>query len=237
MKNHYLLILLFSVFAFNGFSQGVIKGQAVDAETDDGLIAAELSVYQGDRLIGGTISDLDGNYEIKNIPEGIYRLEAKYLGYQSDIIDEIQIKNHKTEQAHFFLEVGGIYLDIIEIRCGSENYCQTTCGGYTTVSSTTCFSNCCDEIKSSIDDVDLTIQKNQNSIDAKFYPNPTHDFLLINHEEDTIENITLLDITGRRIASLKNDIDKIEMAHLQPGSYFLQYQLEGKWKTEKVIKI
>lgn len=70
-----LLLLVSLSFAFGGAIKGVVK----DSDTDTPLIGANVV------LIGtsqGATTDADGFFMIQNVPNGVYKLEVSYLGYQ-----------------------------------------------------------------------------------------------------------------------------------------------------------
>ncbi len=70
------LLLMFSVsLAFSASIKGVIK----DAETKSPLIGANI-VLLGTSM--GSTTDEDGFFMIQDVPEGSYKLEVSYLGYQ-----------------------------------------------------------------------------------------------------------------------------------------------------------
>src|SRR3990172_8908702 len=58
---------------------GAISGLVVDVETGDALPGANITV-QGTNF--GSSTDMQGNYEIRNVPAGSYTLLASYIGYK-----------------------------------------------------------------------------------------------------------------------------------------------------------
>ena len=68
------------------------------------------------------------------------------------------------------------------------------------------------------------------------YPNPASDFVEIRTENFDIQTITLFDISGKTI-STEGKVDKINVASLKPGAYFVKVQGEnGGLVTKKLIK-
>lgn len=63
-----------------GPTTGTIRGNAIEAETGETLIGAVILI---EALKMGTATDLDGNYELRNVPPGQHTLTAKYLGFDS----------------------------------------------------------------------------------------------------------------------------------------------------------
>ncbi|HDQ43990.1 MAG TPA: TonB-dependent receptor [bacterium] len=62
------------------FARATIKGNVFDADTKDGLPAANVLI-RGTNL--GTAADLNGQYVIPNAPPGPVTLEISYIGYES----------------------------------------------------------------------------------------------------------------------------------------------------------
>lgn len=71
----------------------------------------------------------------------------------------------------------------------------------------------------------------------KLYPNPTTDNLTIStHNNVTVEEVRILDVTGKLVLEFKNKI-LINIQDLAPGIYFVDVQLSNKKHvTGKIIK-
>lgn len=82
MRNHLKHFLMLAVlticFTATAVAQGTVKGKVVDAENNEPLIGATVSV-SGTTL--GTVTDVDGNFTLK-VTSSKATLEFKYLGYQ-----------------------------------------------------------------------------------------------------------------------------------------------------------
>ena len=80
-----VLILLFLVgTAINDIVAGNVKGKVVD-KAKQPIEFVNLSVYKKGQknLIKGTISDLEGNFNIDGLGDGTYTLSVSYMGYVS----------------------------------------------------------------------------------------------------------------------------------------------------------
>ena len=85
---------------------GGVGGQLKDASTAEPVGFANIAVYtvsDGD-LVSGTTSDIDGNFTIKDLPYGDYRLEVTFIGYDGE---EMMLELNSDER---FLRVGEIDL-------------------------------------------------------------------------------------------------------------------------------
>ena len=79
MRNRFLLIILISILPIPSYSQnGSIRGNISDAATGETLVGANVLI-QG--TYNGTISDLDGNYELKDLAPGKYNIVISYISY------------------------------------------------------------------------------------------------------------------------------------------------------------
>ncbi|MAU16045.1 MAG: TonB-dependent receptor [Muricauda sp.] len=62
------------------YSQNTLSGKIVDAENGEPL--EQVSVYIP-QLENGTVTDQNGNYTLKNLPEGNYKLVISYIGFET----------------------------------------------------------------------------------------------------------------------------------------------------------
>mgnify|MGYP000111985221 CR=1 FL=1 len=54
----------------------------------------------------GTETDLDGNYSISNLDEGIYDIKVSYVGYGEKTVTKVKIENGKITILNIALEEG-----------------------------------------------------------------------------------------------------------------------------------
>lgn len=76
--------LLFSAAAY---AQGTVSGTVTDARTGETLPGVNVIINELQR---GTATNLDGEYQIQNIPSGTYTLRATFIGYRQ-YTSEIEI--------------------------------------------------------------------------------------------------------------------------------------------------
>lgn len=89
MRLIYTIILLMTssiLFAQNG----VIKGKIVDAETNEPLPFVNVVVFG---TTTGSVSDLDGNFQIFGLKPGFVRLTTSFVGYKNAISQDIEVSN------------------------------------------------------------------------------------------------------------------------------------------------
>lgn len=93
MRKHLKHFLLFAVFftcsIATAVAQATLKGKVVDAETDEPLIGATVSV-KGQTV--GAVTDMDGLFTLKITTSGA-TVEFKYLGYKDETMKVTQKGN------------------------------------------------------------------------------------------------------------------------------------------------
>lgn len=109
----FALSTLFLLINLSAFSQtGIVQGRISDASTNEPIPFANV-VLQGTTT--GASSDLDGNYEIKNIAPGLYNVEVSFLGYKSKVEYEVEVFNNKPALINFSLEEDSKTLDAVVV--------------------------------------------------------------------------------------------------------------------------
>lgn len=82
---------------------GSIEGRVTDDESNEGLPFANVAI----KILGkteGAQTDFDGFYSIKGIPVGTYKLEASYLGYQTQIIKKVKVVLGQTTKVNIKMD-------------------------------------------------------------------------------------------------------------------------------------
>lgn len=105
-----LTVLLIAIFAFSGITHaaaaicndglklGTISGTVLDAETKKPIEYANVRLFSlvDSSLITGTITSVDGGFNLKKIPLGEYYIEISFIGFEK-MIQTISITNDKLE--------------------------------------------------------------------------------------------------------------------------------------------
>lgn len=79
---------------------GKLTGKVIDAETREPLIRASVRI-EGTKI--GAVTDLEGNYTILNVPVGVYRVKATYIGYTDVVVEGVKITANLTTRVDFAL--------------------------------------------------------------------------------------------------------------------------------------
>ena len=90
----FILGLSYAVLAFGGNVSGTIGGTIFDKETNAPLEYVSVAVFtKTDKaLVTGTISEQDGKFSIKGLDQGQYYIEVSFIGYDKQILNDIQIE-------------------------------------------------------------------------------------------------------------------------------------------------
>lgn len=112
------LFLLFTAICKAEDNTAQIIGKVVDL-TNDGLVGStkiKLEPAEGTgKYHAETSSDLIGNYEIKNIPAGTYKITATRLGYEKEVITDIIFTANEKKNINIFLKPVNIETDKINV--------------------------------------------------------------------------------------------------------------------------
>ncbi len=112
MKRLSILLLLFAFVGTIMAQQfGEIRGSVYDRETNNPLPAASVV------LVGTTIgaaTDINGNYIIKNVRPGTYKIQARFVGYGSQTKD-VTVRPGETVTVDFYLSPTALQLDEVVV--------------------------------------------------------------------------------------------------------------------------
>lgn len=95
-----LVILALFLTAAQAFSQGIIRGKVFNPVNNEPVAFANILVLNTDL---GAITDENGNYEITNVPPGLYNVRASFVGYKSSTAFEVQVNLARGTQLDFEL--------------------------------------------------------------------------------------------------------------------------------------
>ncbi|MFN3596037.1 MAG: TonB-dependent receptor [Rubricoccaceae bacterium] len=84
---------------------GRLSGRVVDAATGDAIPGANVFLLGTER--GGT-TDLDGYYNVLNIPPGTYSVRYSFVGYQTQVLEDVRINIDQTTTLNVRLSETGV---------------------------------------------------------------------------------------------------------------------------------
>lgn len=96
-----LVSLFFSFIPFVLCNNGIIEGIVTDKNTKETIIGANVTI---ESLNKGTITDMDGQFKISEVPSGDYKIKVSYLSYQTIELEHIKINNNQTTSVNIVME-------------------------------------------------------------------------------------------------------------------------------------
>lgn len=107
-----LCVLLTLCTSFTFAQSGSIAGKILDTETKEPLIGVTLLV---DGTSRGEITDLEGNFILKNVPVGTQTLRIKYVGYEEQTKEVTVVDGQTVQIGEVFMQSTAIGLQEIEV--------------------------------------------------------------------------------------------------------------------------
>ena len=79
----FFFCLLLSTVALH--AQGIVRGHIFDKQSDEALQFVNVRVTDGQgQLVGGGITDIKGQFQVKGLKDGSYKLEISFVGYKNN---------------------------------------------------------------------------------------------------------------------------------------------------------
>ncbi len=110
-----IALLLFTFFGTVQAQEGSLRGHVYDKETGEPIIYG--NVFLKDTNFGAN-TDLDGLFNLTNIPSGDYILQVSYIGYETAEVPVTIKTGVKYEKV--FLDSGGVQLEAVDISARRE---------------------------------------------------------------------------------------------------------------------
>ena len=122
MATRHLLSVLLLVFSVvQGFAKkGSISGQVVDQQNNESIPFANVVLFDQEfaGTIGGSVSDENGNFNLKKVPYGSYQLVISFIGYSSDTLSVLSVNdlNPDLKLGNVAIAPSIVNLSEVEIR-------------------------------------------------------------------------------------------------------------------------
>jgi len=108
-----LTILVIFLTIFQAFSQGIIRGKITNPVNNQPVAFANVLILKTEL---GAISDENGNYEIQNIPPGLYNVRASFVGFKSSTSYEVLVTLARAVQLNFNLTEDASELNEVVVK-------------------------------------------------------------------------------------------------------------------------
>lgn len=115
MIKRFISLLLLSMIVAGAAAVNInvkVKGAIKDKLSKEPLIGATIHVVGSQT---GAVTDLDGNFELSGLREGLYDLEIKYVGYKAEVRRKIRVENNKPVLLDLELEIDAQELSTVTV--------------------------------------------------------------------------------------------------------------------------
>lgn len=115
------MLLWFLFFSQVGFGQNLtqtIRGYVYDSYTHNPLDGASVALIDTEF---GTITDVNGNYRLVNVPVGRYSLQVSFVGYETLTIAEILLESGKEKVVEISLKETSSSLKEVVVKATTPN--------------------------------------------------------------------------------------------------------------------
>ncbi len=100
--NNFVLLFLLIFCSFISYAQvGKISGKVI-SEKNEGLISSLVTVSLLE-FSKPTQTDYNGDFTINNLKPGIYKVTAKYVGFENTVLENIEVKANQTTTLNIVL--------------------------------------------------------------------------------------------------------------------------------------
>ena len=89
-----------------------LKGRVKDSQSKEPLIGATVKVIGSDIA---SVTDIDGNFQLSGLKDGIYDIEIKYIGYKTAVKRQVKIEDNKVTTLDFEMETDNRVLAGVEV--------------------------------------------------------------------------------------------------------------------------
>lgn len=94
---------------------GSLQGKVLDSETGEPIPFVNVALKDQDRVLNGTVTDIEGRYAIKPIIPGMYNLEIGGVGYQKVLVRGIIVTTNKITFQNIEMQPSTINIDEFEV--------------------------------------------------------------------------------------------------------------------------
>ena len=114
MRKYYITILfLFSLSVAVLAQQGSLKGRVYDAVSNEAVPFANV-VVSGTTI--GTITDMDGNFQLFGLKPGYIRIEVSFIGFKDAISSEVEVSSAKINTIEIALQQKDEQIEEVTIK-------------------------------------------------------------------------------------------------------------------------
>lgn len=110
-----LLLTTMGLLAQKQELSGIIKGQLVDADTQQPLIGANVVILN---TMLGAATDGEGSFVIVDVPVGSYNLSYSYIGYKTRVESDVIVRPRRSTTVLAELSVAAVASEAVQVSAG-----------------------------------------------------------------------------------------------------------------------
>ncbi|AKD58110.1 TonB-dependent receptor [Spirosoma radiotolerans] len=112
--NRHVLLVLFSLLSTALWAQtGTVRGTVKDGKTKESLIGCTVRV-DGTQI--GSTTDIEGNFNLANVPAGTHKIVISYVSYKTREIPNVRVESGNTTAIDTELDEEGTALQEVVVR-------------------------------------------------------------------------------------------------------------------------
>jgi hypothetical protein len=101
MKSFFTVLFTLFIFSVLQAQNGVVRGRVYNAQTNISIEGAKVQLIEQAK---GTITKVDGTFELTGLKPGVYSFKAVSIGFTEAIINEITVTNARAVDLDFAME-------------------------------------------------------------------------------------------------------------------------------------
>jgi len=117
-RSLFVLILLLALYQKHYAQTGIIKGRVYNSVNNEAIPFATVYI---DSLSAGTVSDIEGNYQLSNLSPGTYNVVCSFIGFQEVKFYEVRVSPVKPTILDIPLLETGSFLGEVVISASPFN--------------------------------------------------------------------------------------------------------------------
>lgn len=114
-----LILVMYSTMAITQQLSQTVRGTILDSDSKSPIVGSTIMIV-GTNPVIGTVSDLNGNFRLDNIPTGRISILLSYLGYEAKAIPDIVVNSGKEVILNLTLQESAISMKEVVITANQE---------------------------------------------------------------------------------------------------------------------
>jgi len=103
-------------------ADGSVSGKVLDQNNNEALVGANILI---DGTPFGAATDLDGSFRIGSVPAGTYSLRVTYIGYETKLITDVQVRDGESTNIDAVLNPASLDLDAVVVEVEASRSSDT----------------------------------------------------------------------------------------------------------------